>query len=375
MIDLSPSPLVALTSALYEAAAYPETWPAALANLSKAVGAAGGHFVVWDKETQRCAFARTSRSPRETEVSYAERFSRIDPCRQLLDHRSVGKWLTTSGDVSLETFQRSEYYQDFFSKSGFEHVAKCRVADTPEADGYAVFGLVRGPRQEPFAKREVAEIGAKLNEHLGRAAMLHSKLAPARVRGRLAEAALDQIALGILVTRADGKLLAANARGLAVVEAGSGLTLQRGRVKAVEENSEASLRALITNRRAGWLRLLGGGREPLVVTVAPLPTTHADAMLLLVHDTGQPCPKEVGAALQNLYRLTAAEARLACLVGTGTSPAMAAAKLQIAEGTARSELKHIFEKLGVRRQGELVSLVTQLLPLTSGRPAKSTGAG
>jgi hypothetical protein len=33
-------------------------------------------------------------------------------------------------------------------------------------------------------------------------------------------------------------------------------------------------------------------------------------------------------------------------------------------------LKHIFEKLGVRRQGELVSLVTQLLPLTSGQPFK-----
>jgi DNA-binding CsgD family transcriptional regulator len=92
---------------------------------------------------------------------------------------------------------------------------------------------------------------------------------------------------------------------------------------------------------------------------------HDDAMLILAHDIGQPCPPAVGTALQELYRLTTAEARVACLVGMGLSPASAAQKLNIAEATARSELKHVFEKLGVRRQGELVSLVTRLISITS----------
>ena len=140
MPDLSPSALNVVASTLYEAAACPEVWPTALASLSKATGASGGHFVLWSKQDQKCEFACTSRSPRETEISYAERFSRIDPCRQLLDRKGVGGWVATTADLSVEAFRRSEYYRDFFRKSGFEHVAKCRVLDTPDGDGYAISG-------------------------------------------------------------------------------------------------------------------------------------------------------------------------------------------------------------------------------------------
>ncbi len=55
---------------------------------------------------------------------------------------------------------------------------------------------------------------------------------------------------------------------------------------------------------------------------------------------------------------------MAALIGSGLSPQQMAKRLGISEGTLRTELKHVFKKIGVSRQGELVALLTRLvLPL------------
>lgn len=68
--------------------------------------------------------------------------------------------------------------------------------------------------------------------------------------------------------------------------------------------------------------------------------------------------------------LTAAEAKLASKLGTGTSLADAAAELGIAFHTARTQLKHIFAKTGARRQSELVGLIGDLAMIAPKRSAE-----
>lgn len=67
---------------------------------------------------------------------------------------------------------------------------------------------------------------------------------------------------------------------------------------------------------------------------------------------------------------TAAEAKLASKLGTGTSLADAAAELGIAFHTARTQLKHIFAKTGARRQSELVGLIGDLAMIAPKRSAE-----
>ena len=68
-------------------------------------------------------------------------------------------------------------------------------------------------------------------------------------------------------------------------------------------------------------------------------------------------------ALQQAFGLTPAEARTAALVGSGLAPQDVADQIGLTVGTIRSELKSIFEKLGISRQSELAALVTRLAVL------------
>jgi DNA-binding CsgD family transcriptional regulator len=64
--------------------------------------------------------------------------------------------------------------------------------------------------------------------------------------------------------------------------------------------------------------------------------------------------------MRELFGLTAAEARLAALVGGGASPREAAKQLQISEETARSVLKRVFSKTGTNRQSQVAALLSSV---------------
>jgi DNA-binding CsgD family transcriptional regulator len=58
--------------------------------------------------------------------------------------------------------------------------------------------------------------------------------------------------------------------------------------------------------------------------------------------------------------LTPAEVGVATLIGKGLSPQETSDHLGVSVDTVRTHLKNINLKLGLRRQGELVRLVTRL---------------
>ncbi len=58
--------------------------------------------------------------------------------------------------------------------------------------------------------------------------------------------------------------------------------------------------------------------------------------------------------------MTEAEARIAARLGAGRSLNEAAADLGVRPSTARTHLKGIFHKVGVRRQADLVVLLSRL---------------
>jgi DNA-binding CsgD family transcriptional regulator len=86
--------------------------------------------------------------------------------------------------------------------------------------------------------------------------------------------------------------------------------------------------------------------------------SHRVAVLLV--DPDHRCrPSEN--ALQAAFGFSRAEARLAARVCIGETIESAAKQLGISRDTGRSHLKSIFSKAGVRRQAELVALVTSSL--------------
>ena len=66
--------------------------------------------------------------------------------------------------------------------------------------------------------------------------------------------------------------------------------------------------------------------------------------------------------VQKLLGLSLSESRLCILIGKGQTVADAAAALGIKNATARVVLKHIFSKLEIHRQSQLVALLSRLDP-------------
>jgi DNA-binding CsgD family transcriptional regulator len=63
---------------------------------------------------------------------------------------------------------------------------------------------------------------------------------------------------------------------------------------------------------------------------------------------------------EEVFGLTATQARVASLLAEGSSLAEIARDIGITPSTARNHLKAVFARTGTRRQGELVSLLSRL---------------
>lgn len=76
--------------------------------------------------------------------------------------------------------------------------------------------------------------------------------------------------------------------------------------------------------------------------------------------------------VQENFGLTPAEARIAVLVREGLSLCEAAERLSVSVNTVRNQLRAVFDKMGLKRQSDLVRVLTQLCQLTHLLPARRT---
>jgi DNA-binding CsgD family transcriptional regulator/PAS domain-containing protein len=192
--------------------------------------------------------------------------------------------------------------------------------------------------------------------------------------------ALDLLNIGLAVTTASGTLLLANRAGARLLEGRDGLELSpEGELHAMK-GCGPGLSELI--RRAARSRFPGapGGkdavvqvrrpskRRPWTLLVRPVvhpPTTDessAPAALVFIMDPELPV-EAAEAELRQLYGLTSTEARLANLLMEGRTLNQCCEQLGFQRSTGRTHLQHLFEKVGVQRQSELVAVLLRSIGL------------
>lgn len=92
------------------------------------------------------------------------------------------------------------------------------------------------------------------------------------------------------------------------------------------------------------------------------PVTGFHRLMLLIDLSGAPHP--TADVLQRMFRLTAAEARLAIQIAGGASPAEIARTNKVGIATVRSQLASVFAKTDTGRQLELASLLSRVALLS-----------
>lgn len=164
---------------LYDAAAEPERWPAALTATADLLGAVGAQFFFWDKQARVAPFAAVGRLPDDGNAAYTRYYGSIDPRREALERLPVGKLFTADEHFDGGRLRKSEFFNDFLVPYGVPYVAGGRVLQT--AGLSAVVAVLRNFGQGPFEPREVTAL-ERLMPHLQRAARLHSAGCGGRTR-------------------------------------------------------------------------------------------------------------------------------------------------------------------------------------------------
>lgn len=277
--------------------------------------------------------------------------------------------------VPESTLFASEFYNDYLQHNDVGRVLTNLFERTSALLGH--LSAFRAARDEEFAVAE-CELMRSLTPHLATAMAIHVRLSGLEDRIRATEAALDRLPVGVCLIDQASRITHRNAVAAAMLAAGDGIGERSGSLYAATASERRDLATRITEAVAtglGTATFPGAMlsisrpsmRRPYSVLVAPLtqardPTngligeTRPCAIVLLTDLDQEPCyPAEL---LAQRYQLTAAEARLACEMLTGSTLQDAADKFGVAIGTARNQLKQVFAKTQVSRQAELVRLLT-----------------
>jgi len=189
--------------------------------------------------------------------------------------------------------------------------------------------------------------------------------------------ALDSVDVGVLVTDEVGKLVLANHVAEQILAARDGIAvLSSGAVVIATESGFRPLR--IPKEKVSQQSTLDDHwtsdaveavprpeKRPLTVLIRPLNPSGernlADpAFLIFLLDPERPTQATEN-GLRELYEFTVTEVRLAHLLMAGKTFEECCAQLGVRASTIRMHLGNMFAKTGVRRQGQLVSLLLRSL--------------
>ena len=186
--------------------------------------------------------------------------------------------------------------------------------------------------------------------------------------------ALDWLPVGIVLVDAEGEVLFFNQSAGETIRSSGALSICHGRLRASTPGETAALHELIAQSARKTAGQHQGGRcsampisrpsmsRPISVTVAPLrhgggkqgARRAAVAVFMSDPERDLTTPHD---HLVTLYGLTQAEAMIVLALLHGQSLECVAKEASISINTAKTHLKHVFQKTRTNRQAELIRLV------------------
>ena len=263
---------------------------------------------------------------------------------------------------------RSEFYADYLRPMGIETA----VGVTVFRDNGCNFMLsvVCGEASDDEMESAAALLQT-LAPHL-RQAFSYYRRTGGIASGLIAmDAAISALGIAIVSVGADRRVRWANAAGQHLVAVGDPIgTDACGRIasthgalrEAIDQALAAAARGQCARQTAVTLRAVDPAQPLTRVTLVVPALSSSDLFfagpcVVLIIETLGSRRESAEDVLRAAYALTPSEASFACDLADGDSLTEVAARRGITRETARTHLKHIFAKMGVGRQAELVAKV------------------
>ena len=366
--------------AVYASGLDSDRLPQALELTSLMLGAAGATLEIFDKSVQRHSAFHAVGVPTAARTPYVEHFATLNPRFPFVLRKSAGHVVWDHQIMDEDSMRRDPFYSEFLSHLGLRYFLGALLEHTSEKA--AAVSVQRTRKQGHVGKREIA-LMQRLCPHYQRAYDVATRLRTAGDRGGVLENALEWLADGVALLRADGDIVYANDTFRVLAQRGdafrtNGRTIEfathgarrlfeaaLGAVKKIGDPSDDGLPTdFLVPRRDGMPAYIVSVR-PLLRGKARETQTQADVMLLM----RDPLWRNAATSqmLQRLFNLTNAEAHLAHALCTGVTTTTYALDRNVSLNTVYSHLKHIREKTGCKSVPELIRKFGELnVPLRAG---------
>lgn len=285
---------------------------------------------------------------------------------------------TTRGFVEFdeqfpgENLADTDYYEEWLRPRGLQPLSPITHVFAREGDKpTGVVTLENRVGLPPIGRYEI-EFADQLCPHLARAHRILDLMRSMRHEQDVFRDVLDRLPSGLVLVDEDGRVVVMNESARLSMGPREGSRIGDGRPVVEDPNAnrrlqEALGRALDPRTRtefqpAHWPVALGTdhGGVPMMVTPLLAPASRSslpDISALVLFGNPQVERSKAVDMLRTLYDLTRAEAEVSWLLAEGHTLEETAAQRGVTVNTARSQLKRVFAKTGVRRQPDLVRIV------------------
>ncbi|MBP8233417.1 LuxR C-terminal-related transcriptional regulator [Rhizorhabdus sp.] len=292
----------------------------------------------------------------------------LDPLRNALDR--PGAIHTLDEVVDRETLHANRFYREVLQPYGVEHQLGMYISEPGGWEGN--IGLINGPEAPNFGPADKAMLTA-LRPHIERSLAIFARISREETELQALIDTLDRLTICTLILSGQGKILRANSAAKRMLAARSVAHVAGDRPYLTDQAANAQLQALIADALEA---ARANAEEPFVqaLRVDSRCDRHIGVLVKSIRPTGafsnESSPavvvyfagsddeaQPIERLVTQLFDLTPSEAHLATLLATGSCLTEAAEKLKLTENTVRTYCKTILNKVGVRRQTELVRLI------------------
>ena len=352
-------------------------WPDALKRVSRLFGAVGATLENFDIRALTLRDFYIVGLPHGAADPYLEYYAKHNPRANYAFRHLSRQTLCDYDFIDERSMDRDPYYTEYLTSIGLRYFLTGQISNTP--DSQAVVSIQRSRRQGHVERSDVARM-RRLIPHLRQAWDVTTRLKRAERSERAFERALDWLADGVALLRADGRILYANKSFREIARRDGAFRVRKGAI----EFAAAGARARFAAAHAAAMQVndasIGtcdfavarrAGDTPYMVSVRPVAPAREGpnrlppgaATIVFVHN---PLHYHAGSVqiLRDAFGLTEAEAGVAKALQDGVALGDYARERMLSLNTVYTHLRRIKEKAACHRMPELIRKLNELhIPL------------
>jgi DNA-binding CsgD family transcriptional regulator len=359
-----------LIGEIYDAALNPELWSGVLEQVCAYMSGCAAYIYSEDAVNKSANKYYSWGDDPEYSRLYLEKYVKMNPFSAAAFLIEVGEIKRIYDVVPYREVVETRFYKEWMRPQG--QLDNIFATLDKSTTSYAAFSVIRSDRQK-FFDQAARQRMILIVPHVRRSVLIGNVIDLHKTETAALTETLAGLAAGVFLVDAKGGIAFTNSAGQILLDDGHILAVAQGRLTATDPKTNRVLNDVFVASGDGDAAVgLKGIAVPLataegerwLANVLPLTSgarkragfAYAATAAVFVRKASLELPSPIE-IVAKVYNLTPSEIRvLLAIVELGGLPTVAAV-LGISKDTAKTHLKHVFDKTGTNRQVDLVKLI------------------